>query len=223
MLAEGIETKPIKKPAKKKPQGTKKKAPVDDLEAALANIDSLSLTTPESAKQASGKTKGKKSEPAIALPGLEPGPALPGLAPGPLAKTTGKNKTQKASKSAASKSVLDTLPPIKNAKTSDRPKTKIGTRLQKEADRVAKKDPGFIERMTSVLQLDDTEQKPKVKKPKKGKDAIPSSPESPSQWAAKVVKTTRLDQARPKQGKKRKKVRSERSYKAPINFCQAFH
>lgn len=114
--------------------------------------------------------------------------------------------------------MLDTLPPIKNAKTSDRPKTKIGTRLQKEADRVAKKDSGFIERMTSVLQLDDTEQKPKVKKPKKGKDAIPSSPESPSQWAAKVVKTTQLDQARPKQGKKRKKLQGPNQFLSGVSL-----
>jgi hypothetical protein len=213
MLAEGINTKPRKKSLKKAEPQKKGKPPVDDLEAALANIDSLSLTTPETPQTKSGKDSASATalpglEPGPELPGLEPGPALPGLAPGPLAIKSSK----KSSRLATQKSALDKLPPIKSAKTTDRLPTKIGTRLQKEADRVAKNEPGFIDRMTNVLQLNDSAEKSKSKKSNKNKIPKSTSPESPSQWAAKVVKTTRLDQAPPTPGDKRKKIQGPNKF-----------
>ncbi len=209
-LAEGIGV-PTDSKSEKKKEKPKKKPPADDLEAALANIDSLTLTEP------SKKDDGKSAS-ATALPGLEPGPDLPGLEPGPLPKDGGAQKGRTAAIPTPPKSPLDKLPPIKGPSKADRPPTKIGGRLEKEADRVAKKDPGFLERMTNVLQLEDTPKKPADQATKKDKANIPSSPESPSQWAATVTKTTRLDEARKTHTGKRKKLEGPNQYLSGVTL-----
>ncbi|MEX2452129.1 MAG: hypothetical protein WD407_14825, partial [Rhodospirillales bacterium] len=193
-LADSIEAAPTKQAARKSAAPAAKK-PDDDLASALANIDSLSLTIPEPAKPAPNAA--------------EQTPALPGLAPGPI--------TAPAT-TAQEQSPLDKLPPIKTPSTENRQPTEIGARIRREAEKVAQQKPDFIERMTNVLQLNDSKLPPKAPPKDPQQAQIPSSPEAPSQWTAKVVKTARLDPSRDTDAKNRKKLQGPDKFLSGVSL-----